>query len=75
VADSSLVGILVDGRPSRCDADRMSQSLPDGLATAHGNRRGRDGVLMGMKTGPEFEDFVRDRSAVLLRTAYAPGQV
>ena len=26
---------------------------------------------MGMKTGPEFEDFVRDRSAVLLRTAYA----
>ncbi len=26
---------------------------------------------MGMKTGLEFEDFVRDRSAVLLRTAYA----
>jgi RNA polymerase sigma-70 factor (sigma-E family) len=30
-----------------------------------------DGVLMSMKTGQEFEDFVRERSAVLLRTAYA----
>lgn len=26
---------------------------------------------MGMKAGQEFDDFVRDRSAVLLRTAYA----
>jgi RNA polymerase sigma-70 factor (sigma-E family) len=30
-----------------------------------------DGVLMGMKTGEDFEDFVRERSAILLRTAYA----
>ncbi len=26
---------------------------------------------MGMRTGQEFDDFVRERSAVLLRTAYA----
>ncbi|HEY7147361.1 MAG TPA: SigE family RNA polymerase sigma factor [Streptosporangiaceae bacterium] len=26
---------------------------------------------MGMKTGEDFDDFVRERSAVLLRTAYA----
>ncbi len=31
----------------------------------------KGGVLMGMRTGQEFEDFVRERSAVLLRTAYA----
>jgi RNA polymerase sigma-70 factor (sigma-E family) len=33
--------------------------------------RSRDGVLKSMKTGQEFEDFVRQRSAALLRTAYA----
>ena len=31
----------------------------------------KGGVLMDMRTGQEFEDFVRERSAVLLRTAYA----
>jgi RNA polymerase sigma-70 factor (sigma-E family) len=31
----------------------------------------KGGVLMGMRTGQEFDDFVRERSAVLLRTAYA----
>ena len=30
-----------------------------------------DGVLMGMRTGQDFDDFVRERSAALLRTAYA----
>jgi len=37
----------------------------------HGNRHRQDGVWIGMKTGREFEDFVRARSAALLRTAYA----
>ena len=36
-----------------------------------GNPPRRDGVLMGMNTGQEFDDFVRGRSAALLRTAYA----
>ena len=31
----------------------------------------KGGVLMSMRTGQEFDDFVRERSAVLLRTAYA----
>ncbi|HXS65487.1 MAG TPA: SigE family RNA polymerase sigma factor [Streptosporangiaceae bacterium] len=31
----------------------------------------KGGVLMVMRTGQEFEDFVRERSAALLRTAYA----
>lgn len=36
-----------------------------------GNPPPTDGVLMGMNTGQEFDDFVRGRSAALLRTAYA----
>src|SRR5215470_14158715 len=36
-----------------------------------GNPPPRDGVLMGMNTGQEFDDFVRGRSAALLRMAYA----
>jgi RNA polymerase sigma-70 factor (sigma-E family) len=42
-----------------------------GFASRHGNQPRRDGVLMGMEAGQEFEDFVRKRSAALLRTAYA----